>query len=57
MRYEPVEGLDVRLDTGVLRLSLDRPEKHNAIDDAVMAGLIDAVDAAGRARHPARGPR
>ena len=33
---------------GVLRLTLDRPAKRNAIDDAVMTGLIDAVDAANR---------
>jgi 2-(1,2-epoxy-1,2-dihydrophenyl)acetyl-CoA isomerase len=35
-------------DDGVLRLTLDRPEKRNAIDDAVMLGLIEAIDAAGR---------
>jgi 2-(1,2-epoxy-1,2-dihydrophenyl)acetyl-CoA isomerase len=33
---------------GILRLTLNRPEKRNAIDDAMMAELIDAVDAAGR---------
>ena len=32
----------------MLRLTLDRPDKRNALDDAMMAGLIDAVDAAGR---------
>ena len=42
-----VDGLAVALDDGVLRLTLDRPEKRNAIDDTMMAGLIDAVDAAG----------
>jgi len=46
--FQSVEGLDVRLDdAGVLRLRLDRPEKRNAIDDVMMDGLIDALDAAG----------
>ena len=35
-------------DDGVLRLVLDRPEKRNAVNDTMVAGLIDAVDAAGR---------
>ena len=47
--YSAVEGLRVDLDDrGVLRLVLDRPEKRNALDDAMVAALIDAVDAAGR---------
>jgi 2-(1,2-epoxy-1,2-dihydrophenyl)acetyl-CoA isomerase len=32
----------------VLRLTLDRPDKRNAIDDTMMAGLVEAVDGAGR---------
>ena len=48
MTYEPVEGLDVALEGAVLRLTLDRPAQRNAIDDTVMAGLIDAIDRAGR---------
>lgn len=48
MSGAPVEGLQVALDDGVLRLTLDRPAQRNAIDDAVMQGLIDAIDAAGR---------
>lgn len=48
MTYAPVDGLQVALTDGVLRLTLDRPEKRNAIDDTVMAALIDAVDAANR---------
>ncbi len=43
-----VDGLRIEQDGGVLRLTLDRPEKRNAIDDAVMLGLIAAIDAAGR---------
>ena len=38
MAYASVDGLAVELDDGVLRLTLDRPEKRNAIDDAMMAG-------------------
>jgi len=33
---------------GVLRLHLDKPAKRNALDDAMVAVLIDEVDAAGR---------
>ena len=42
-----VPGLDVALDGAVLRLTLDRPDRRNAIDDTMMAGLIDALAAAG----------
>ena len=41
------DGLVVTLEAGVLHLTLDRPEKRNAISDSMMAGLIDAVSAAG----------
>jgi 2-(1,2-epoxy-1,2-dihydrophenyl)acetyl-CoA isomerase len=33
---------------GVLRLHLDKPAKRNALDDGMVAAMIDAVDAAGR---------
>lgn len=47
--YEAVPGLQVVLDErGILRLTLDRPDKRNVIDDVMMAAMIDAVDAAGR---------
>jgi 2-(1,2-epoxy-1,2-dihydrophenyl)acetyl-CoA isomerase len=46
--YASVDGLAIDLVGGVLRLTLDRPAKRNAIDDVMMAGLIDALDAAGR---------
>jgi 2-(1,2-epoxy-1,2-dihydrophenyl)acetyl-CoA isomerase len=46
--YAPVEGLDVRLDGSVLRLTLDKPGKRNALDDTIVDGLMAAVDAAGR---------
>lgn len=49
MTYESVEGLHIALDdAGVLRLTLDRPDKRNAIDDGMVAGLIDAVESAGK---------
>jgi 2-(1,2-epoxy-1,2-dihydrophenyl)acetyl-CoA isomerase len=46
--YGAVDGLRVELDGAVLRLTLDRPEKHNALTSPMVAGLIDALDAAGR---------
>jgi 2-(1,2-epoxy-1,2-dihydrophenyl)acetyl-CoA isomerase len=49
MSYESAAGLRVDLDDrGVLHLVLDKPDKRNALDDAMVAGLIDAVDEAGR---------
>lgn len=42
-----VAGLDVVLNGAVLELRLDRPDRRNAIDDAMMAGLIDAITEAG----------
>ena len=48
MSSASVEGLQVALAGGVLRLTLDRPAQRNAIDDTVMQGLIDAIDGAGR---------
>jgi 2-(1,2-epoxy-1,2-dihydrophenyl)acetyl-CoA isomerase len=46
--YAPVDGLGIARDGAVLRLTLDRPGKRNALDDAMVAGLIGALDAAGR---------
>ena len=46
--YTSVDGLDVVLDGAVLRLTLARPEKRNAIGDSMMSGLIDTLDRAGR---------
>jgi 2-(1,2-epoxy-1,2-dihydrophenyl)acetyl-CoA isomerase len=43
----PVEGLRVVLDGAVLRISLDRAQKRNAIDDEMMGGLVDAFERAG----------
>lgn len=46
MSYEPVDGLDAALAGGVLRVTLDRPDRRNAIDDAMAAALISYLEAA-----------
>jgi 2-(1,2-epoxy-1,2-dihydrophenyl)acetyl-CoA isomerase len=46
--YPAVVGLSVEISDGILRIRLDRPERRNAINDTMMAGLIAAVDTAGR---------
>lgn len=48
--YRSVPGLGVVLEpgTGILHVTLDRAEKRNALDDTMVAGLIDTLDAAGR---------
>lgn len=48
MTYESVDGLQVSVDDAVLRLTLDRPEKRNAVDDPIMVAMADAIDEAGR---------
>ena len=45
--YTGVPGLHVELTDGRLLLVLDRPEKRNAVDDVMMAALLDAIDCAG----------
>lgn len=44
--YASLPGLQVGVADGVLRLRLDRPEKRNAVDDEMMAGLVGALAAA-----------
>jgi 2-(1,2-epoxy-1,2-dihydrophenyl)acetyl-CoA isomerase len=46
--YAGAEGLRVAWDGAVLRLTLDRPAKRNALDEAMIDGLVAALDAAGR---------
>jgi 2-(1,2-epoxy-1,2-dihydrophenyl)acetyl-CoA isomerase len=46
--YASTDGLDVVLDGTILRLTLSRPDKRNALNDPMMDGLIDALDRAGR---------
>ncbi len=41
------EGLLVTHDGPVLRIGLDRPERRNAITDAIVYALVDIIDAAG----------
>jgi len=41
-----VDGLDVVTDGGVLRLTLQRPEKRNAMTSAMFDGISDAIDLA-----------
>jgi 2-(1,2-epoxy-1,2-dihydrophenyl)acetyl-CoA isomerase len=43
-----VPGLGVRREGPVLRLRLERPAKRNALDDAMVAGLVAQVEAAGQ---------
>jgi 2-(1,2-epoxy-1,2-dihydrophenyl)acetyl-CoA isomerase len=47
--YQGAPGLRARLaEDGVLHLVLDREEKRNALDDGMVAALIEAIDTAGR---------
>ncbi len=44
---DPIDGLLVDLTDGVLSLTLDRPERRNAITDDIVLGLIDSIEASG----------
>ncbi len=44
---DPVEGLLTERNGGVLRVTLDRPERRNAITDDMVTALIETFDAAG----------
>jgi 2-(1,2-epoxy-1,2-dihydrophenyl)acetyl-CoA isomerase len=44
---EPPDGLLVTHDGPVLRLTLDRPDRRNAVTDEMVLALIEAVEAAG----------
>ena len=46
--YASVDGLVVELDGALLGARLDKPSKRNALDDVMVACLIDALDAANR---------
>ncbi|MCH7790428.1 MAG: enoyl-CoA hydratase/isomerase family protein, partial [Acidobacteria bacterium] len=47
--YTNVDHLAVTLgDDRVLRLTLDKPDKRNALDDDMVDALIERIDAAGR---------
>ncbi|MDA8047308.1 MAG: enoyl-CoA hydratase-related protein [Actinomycetota bacterium] len=44
--YPTAEGLQVVVDGPVLRLTLDRPEKKNALSDPMVSGLMAALERA-----------
>ena len=46
MSYEPIEGLRSEVVDSVLRVTLDRPKRRNAIDDAMTAALIGHLEQA-----------
>jgi 2-(1,2-epoxy-1,2-dihydrophenyl)acetyl-CoA isomerase len=46
--YRSGDGCTVELDGAVLRLTLDRPEKRNALSDDMTVTMIEAVEEAGR---------
>lgn len=46
-RPADVEGLTVTRDGPVLKLTLDRPERRNALTDEMMVALADAIEDAG----------
>jgi 2-(1,2-epoxy-1,2-dihydrophenyl)acetyl-CoA isomerase len=46
MTYESVDGLDVDVDNAVLRLTLNAPERRNALTDTSIAALIRALETA-----------
>ena len=41
--YSSVPGLTVALDSAVLRITLTRSEKRNALDDVMVQGLLDTL--------------
>jgi len=44
--YESVPGLAVELEGAILRITLARPEKRNALDDVMVLGIVDALTVA-----------
>jgi 2-(1,2-epoxy-1,2-dihydrophenyl)acetyl-CoA isomerase len=44
--YVSAAGLDVRVEDSVLRLTLNAPERRNALNDSSMAALIEALQQA-----------
>ncbi|HEU5301245.1 MAG TPA: enoyl-CoA hydratase-related protein [Acidimicrobiia bacterium] len=46
MSYDTVPGLLASLDDGLLVLTIDRPEKRNAIDDTVVRAMVAHLEAA-----------
>lgn len=48
MSYDSCDGLRVAPDGGVLRLTLDRPDKRNSLSDDMVDGLLECISSAGR---------
>lgn len=48
MSYPSCEELQALLDGGILRLTLNRPQKRNSLNDAMVDTLIECVSLAGR---------
>lgn len=46
----PVAGLSVTLADGVLSVTINRPDSLNSLNTAVLAGIAEAMEAAGRDR-------
>jgi 2-(1,2-epoxy-1,2-dihydrophenyl)acetyl-CoA isomerase len=46
MPYQPTSDLGAALDRGILRITLDRPEKRNALDDAAVEAFIGHLERA-----------
>ncbi len=46
MSYDAVPGMLASLDDGLLILTIDRPEKRNAIDDTVVRSIVAHLEAA-----------
>lgn len=44
----PVNVLDAQMESGVLTLTMNRPERLNALNDALQTALIEALQAAGQ---------
>lgn len=46
MSYDTVPGLVASLDDGLLVLTIDRPEKRNAVDDTVVGAMVTHLETA-----------
>jgi 2-(1,2-epoxy-1,2-dihydrophenyl)acetyl-CoA isomerase len=44
---DPVDGLLVEHDPGVIRITLDCPERRNAVTDEIVQALIEVIETAG----------
>lgn len=49
--YPACDGLRTRVDSGVLRLVIDRPHKRNSLTDDIVATMIECLSRAGQDEH------